>query len=149
MNGKCAVRYHFFYFVGVVLHLSAMSHLLLSIRKSLLFIAFLFFSGVSGFVQGVLSPQEFLGYPLGGHFTTHNNIVAYFRQVANAAPDRMLLKEYGRTYEGRPLLLAFIASPENLKRLEAIRQNNLRLAGVLQDGTAPDESGPVIVWLSY
>ena len=99
--------------------------------------------------QEVPSPQQFLGYPLGSHFTPHDKIVDYFGEVAKAAPDRMLLKEYGRTYEGRPLLLAVVGSPENLQRLEAIRQNNLRLAGVLKDGTAPDEHGPVIVWLSY
>ena len=95
------------------------------------------------------SPDVFLGYPLGSHFTPHDKIVAYFRQVARSVPDRMLLKEYGKTYEGRPLLLAFIASPENLRRLEAIRLNSLRLAGVVHDSVAADEGGPVIVWLSY
>jgi Zinc carboxypeptidase len=99
--------------------------------------------------QELPSPQQFLGYALGSHFTPHDKIVAYFREVAKAAQGRMLLKEYGRTYEGRPLLLAVVGSPENLQRLEAIRQNNLRLAGVLHDGTAADEHGPVIVWLSY
>ncbi len=99
--------------------------------------------------QEVQSPQQFLGYALGSRFTPHDKIVAYFQQIARSAPDRMLLKEYGRTYEGRPLLLAFIASPENLKRLDAIRLNNLRLAGVLRDGVAADENAPVIVWLSY
>ena len=97
----------------------------------------------------VLSPDAFLGYALGSHFTPHDKIVAYFRQAAVAAPDRMLLEQYGKTYEGRPLLLAYIASPGNLRRLEAIRLNNLRLAGILHDGVAADQSGPVIVWLSY
>src|SRR5580658_9443453 len=99
--------------------------------------------------QELPSPQQFLGYALGSHFTPHDKIVAYFREVAKAAQGRMLLKEYGRTYEGRPLLLAVVGSPENLQRLEAIRQNNLRLAGGLHDGTAADEHGPVIVWLYY
>ncbi|HEV3415113.1 MAG TPA: M14 metallopeptidase family protein [Puia sp.] len=126
-----------------------MSNLLLPIKKILLSFSFLFAVIISGRGQEVPSPQHFLGYALGSRFTTHDRIVAYFREVAREAPDRMLLKEYGRTYEGRPLLLAYIASPENLKRLEAIRLNNLRLAGVLRDGVAEDESGPVIVWLSY
>jgi hypothetical protein len=94
------------------------------------------------------SPDEFLGYPLGAHFTPHDKIVGYFQEVAKTVPEEMKLEQYGKTYEGRPLLLAFIASPENLRRLEEIRQNNLRLAGVLHDG-APDEQAPVIVWLSY
>lgn len=104
-------------------------------------------AGVFG--QEVPSPQQFLGYALGSHFTPHDKIVAYFREVAKVSPDRMVLKEYGRTYEGRPLLLAFIGTPDNIRRLEAIRQNNLRLAGVLHDGAAADENAPVIVWLSY
>jgi Zinc carboxypeptidase len=107
-------------------------------------------SGVSpAAATGVPSPDAFLGYRLGSHFTPHDKIVAYFRQVAGVATDRMLLAPYGKTYEGRPLLLAYIASPENLHRLEAIRLNNLRLAGILHDGVAADQNGPVIVWLSY
>jgi hypothetical protein len=134
---------------GFVIHLLVMNQLLFPMRKSPLIIALLFLGVISVRGQVVPTPQSFLGYPLGSRFTTHDKIVAYFREVARVAPDRMLLKEYGRTYEGRPLELAFIASPENLRRLEAIRQNNLRLAGMLRDGVAADEGGPVIVWLSY
>ncbi len=57
------------------------------------------------------------------------------------------LQYYGQTNEGRPLLVAFVGLPENIARLEDIRKNNLRLAG-MQDG-APSETTPVIVWLSY
>ncbi|HTQ28777.1 MAG TPA: M14 family metallopeptidase [Puia sp.] len=99
--------------------------------------------------QDLPSPESFLGYAPGARFTPHYKIVAYFKQVAAAVPTRMKLEQYGETYEGRPLLLAFIASAENLQRLESIRQNNLRLAGILQDGTKADENTPAIVWLSY
>ncbi|GGA89489.1 M14 metallopeptidase family protein [Puia dinghuensis] len=99
--------------------------------------------------QNPPSPDIVLGYPLGAHFTPHDKIAGYFQAVARAVPDEVKLEQYGTTYEGRPLLLAYIASPENLRRLEDIRQNNLRLAGVLHDNVAPDEHGPVIVWLSY
>ena len=110
---------------------------------------FLLLSSFGVWSQQPPSPEAFLGYRLGQHFTPHERIVAYFREVARTAADQMLLEEYGKTYEGRPLLLAYIASPENLKRLESIRLNNLRLAGIIHDGVAPDEHGPVIVWLSY
>ncbi|HXB32750.1 MAG TPA: M14 metallopeptidase family protein, partial [Puia sp.] len=126
-----------------------MSHLLLKIKKKLLLISLLFVFVVRVCGQEVPTPQQFLGYALGSHFTPHDKIVAYFQEVAKVAPNKMLLKEYGRTYEGRPLLLAVVGSPQNLQRLEAIRQNNLRLAGVLKDGAVADEQGPVIVWLSY
>ncbi|MBS1914686.1 MAG: zinc carboxypeptidase [Bacteroidetes bacterium] len=97
----------------------------------------------------VPSPEKFLGYPLGSHFTPHFKIVNYFKQVAQSAPEMVKLEQYGETYEGRPLLLAFIALPENLQKLESIRLNNLRLAGMLNDKTPADENAPAIIWLSY
>jgi hypothetical protein len=156
-----AVSYHFFYFgclLTLVPYSNFMTHFPLSFFRaakinSFLFNCLLLLSfGVLPLAvrsQDVPSPEAFLGYPLGSHFTTHDKIVAYFREAARAAAGHMVLEQYGKTYEGRPLLLAYIASPENLGRLEAIRLNNLRLAGIVHDGVAPDESGPVIVWLSY
>ena len=35
------------------------------------------------------------------------------------------IEKYGETNEGRELMLAYIALPENLKRLDEIRKNNL------------------------
>ncbi len=101
------------------------------------------------FSQGVSSPDHFLGYGLGTHFTPHFKIAGYFRQLAAEVPAMLKLQQYGETYEGRPLLMAIISSPENIQKLETIRLNNLRLAGVGADKTAPDETAPAIVWLSY
>ena len=116
-------------------------------RRSLL--VGLLLSYCSCFAQTAPSPEAFLGYPLGAHFTPHHYVVDYFRAVAAAVPDRVQVEQYGSTYEGRPLVLAYIASAANLRRLESIRRNNLRLAGVLHDSVAAEEHAPVIVWLSY
>ncbi len=60
------------------------------------------------------------------------------------------LEQYGETNEGRPLLLAYISSPDNIRNLEMIRMNNLRLANLTKDRMAPvEENAPAIVWLSY
>src|SRR5882757_10729291 len=104
-------------------------------RNLLCFTLLLLF--VAAFSQAP-SPEAFLGYPLGKHFTPHDKIVAYFKEVARTAPGQMKLEQYGTTYEGRPLLLAYIASPENIRRLEEIRLNNLRLAGVTREKAAGD-----------
>jgi hypothetical protein len=95
------------------------------------------------------SPEQFLGYPLGSRYTPHFNIVNYCRHVAETSPSMVKLEQYGITNEGRPLLLLYITSAENLARLDQIRQNNLRLAGMSGDKTAADENAPSIVWLSY
>ena len=115
-------------------------------RKVLLFISLsvLIFSSVYG--QKVQSPSEFLEYKLGEQFTPHYRVVEYFRYLSGAAKG-IKLQEYGKTNEGRPLLAAFVGTPENIARLEEIRTNNFRLAG-MQSG-APSASNPAIVWLSY
>ncbi|MEO7984770.1 MAG: M14 metallopeptidase family protein, partial [Bacteroidota bacterium] len=94
------------------------------------------------------SPEEFLGYGIGTRYTPHFKLVSYFNHVA--ANSNIRLQQYGETNEGRPLLVAFISSPENMKNLEAIRINNLRLANLAKDKAAPvEENAPAIVWLSY
>lgn len=94
------------------------------------------------------SPDEFLGYSLGSKFTPHYKIVNYFNHAASAMPGMMKLEKYGETFEGRPLLIAIVASPANFSKLEEIRENNLRLSGILNDKPA-DPNAPPIVWLSY
>src|SRR5689334_7298723 len=95
------------------------------------------------------SPDQFLHYKLGSRYTPHYNIVNYFKYMSETAPTMMKLEQYGVTNEGRPLLLAYIASPENLARLDQIRQNNLALAGMGTNKNSPDEKGPALIWLSY
>lgn len=92
------------------------------------------------------SPSDFLGYDLGSHFTPQYRIYDYYRYVANQTP-RVSIQQYGKTYEGRPLILATIATPENRKHLDEIRTNNLKRAGLLK-GT-PTSRKIALVWLSY
>ena len=95
------------------------------------------------------SPEQFLGYQLGSHYTAHFKIVNYVYHVAQQVPDMVMVEKYGETNEGRPLLMVYIATRENLANLENIRKNNLRLANSSLDKMAATEDAPVIVWMSY
>jgi hypothetical protein len=96
--------------------------------------------------SNIKSPDEFLPYTLGSRFTPHHLLVDYFRYV-DGLSDKMQLVQYGQTNELRPLIAAIISSPANMKRIETIRQNNLRRTGML-DGSPVDED-IAIVYLSY
>ncbi|SEQ75757.1 M14 metallopeptidase family protein [Pedobacter rhizosphaerae] len=96
----------------------------------------------------VKSPDEFLGYELGTHFTPHHQVANYFRQAAAFSPKNIKLIEYGKTNEGRPLMVAIISSSENISRLEQIRLNNLKMTRVEGDNLDLSKQ-PAIVWLSY
>ncbi|MET0638302.1 MAG: M14 family metallopeptidase [Chitinophagaceae bacterium] len=95
------------------------------------------------------SPEQFLGYKIGTRYTPHWKLVSYYQYLVQTLPKTVEVRQYGETNEGRPLLMVFIASEENLKNLENIRLNNLRLANLAKDKMAPSESAPAIVWLSY
>lgn len=97
-------------------------------------------------------PDAFFGYPLGARFTHWDRMVAYLEALDAASP-RVSMIEYGRTYEGRPLQLVAITSPQNQERLEEIRQEHQRLAD--PDSLAEPERDrlvrrtPLVLWLAY
>lgn len=110
----------------------------------------LIIGSLPGHAQNVQSPEQFLGYAIGSRFTRHNQVVAYFKSVAMANPSLVKVEKYGETNEGRELILSYIGSPENMLKLESIRNNNLSIAGLLKDKKTPVTDGaPAIVWLSY
>ncbi len=113
--------------------------------KKLLALSICFVALTAAAQQKLLSPKEFLGYELGDRFTRHHRVVEYFKHVADALPF-VDFHQYGETYEHRPLVYVVIASPENYSRLEQIRQDNLRRAG-MAEGTPSTKVS--IVWLSY
>lgn len=93
------------------------------------------------------SPGEWLPYPHGDQFTPHHQVIAYYQYI-DAESDRVQLVQYGTTNEGRPLYLAFVSTPENLARLEEIRTDHLKRAGLLS-GSPASSREMAIVWLSF
>ena len=101
----------------------------------------------AGLSQTVQSPEAFLGYAKGERLTPHHRVMDYVMHVAENS-DRVMAEPYGKSYGGRTLVLLYVSTPENLSRLEEIRTNNLRRAG-LMDGQASALESKAIVWLSY
>ena len=115
-------------------------------KKFFAFVCLLFFGFQVVFAQSP-SPDEFLGYPLGTKFTPHYRVVEYFKKVASTSKN-MQLQSYGKSYEGKELLLAVVSSKENMDRLEELRKNNLSLANAEKKATNLAKQ-PAILWLSY
>ena len=116
--------------------------------KKLLLSFCLLIAGLSStFAQQKLqSPSEFLGYDLGSHFTLHYKVVQYYQYLASNSKN-VKLQYYGKTNEGRELLVAFVANDQNINKLEEIRNSNLANAGLASSPAMANQ--PAIVWLSY
>ncbi|MDA8768652.1 M14 family metallopeptidase [Winogradskyella sp.] len=116
-------------------------------QRLLLSVIFILGISISSYSQSIPSPDKFLGYDIGTQFSRHSQVVDYFEAVAKALPNQVKMEKYGQTYERRPLYVTYISSEENIKNLNAIRENNLKNAG-LRNG-ASDNPEVAVVWLSY
>lgn len=117
-------------------------------KKLLIYFIFLIVSTSVGQAQQtkIQSPSEFLGYELGSQWTPHYRVMDYFWHVAENS-SAVEAQPYGKTYEGRELMIAFVSDEKNIDRLEEIRTNNLKRTGLIE-GT-PTADSTAIVWLSY
>jgi hypothetical protein len=77
----------------------------------------------------------------------------YMDALQKAAPDRVKIQKIGETYEGRSLYYLILSSPENMSRLEELRQANVKLADPRKLSNDEAETiiknHPVFTCLSY
>ncbi|MEO9569583.1 MAG: M14 metallopeptidase family protein [Polaribacter sp.] len=91
------------------------------------------------------TPKSVIGHEVGEWHITHDKLVEYMKAIA-ASSDRISIENRGTTYEGRPLLLLTITSPENHQKIEAIRQTHI-------DGTNNSSidvsNNPIVVYQGF
>ena len=97
--------------------------------------------------------KQVTGHELGEEISTPDEIGAYLKALAAAAPDRARVVEYARSEEGRPLSVLVLASPERLARLDDVQRQLRALAD--PRSLSPAEADrlvrelPVVVWLLH
>lgn len=97
-------------------------------------------------IKNIPEPGDICGQTFGDWHFSHDQLVQYFKAVAEKS-DRMKLVKTGKTYEGRPLMLAFISSPENIQNLESIRKEHLDF--IESNSNKPVTDQLAVVWLGY
>jgi hypothetical protein len=98
------------------------------------------------------APEDVLGFTVGERAATSTQIDTYARLLAEAS-ERVSLVEYGRSFEGRPLVYLVISSPENLGRSQQIQAGMARLADPrgLEDNERDRLTAelPAVAWMGY
>ena len=99
------------------------------------------------------APGEVIGHEIGAAAVRYEALVRYLHALDDAS-DRVTLRSYARTHEGRELYYLTITSRANHARLEAIRADNAMLADprMLDDAGQADAiiaDGPGVAWMAY
>lgn len=105
-----------------------------------------FFPKATSLDAKIPTPEQFLGYPIGTYFTRHEQVIAYFRELAKVS-NRVHVQSIGKTYEQREQIIVTLTSPANYERLEQIRQEHLNQ--VDPGKPALSSNAPVIIDLGY
>jgi hypothetical protein len=80
-------------------------------------------------VAGIPSPKDVLGYHIGAprKLTYYADIVKYYEALAKATP-RVKVEKIGKSDEGRDLVVVWVSSDANIKRLQQNRDALAKLA---------------------
>lgn len=97
--------------------------------------------------SAVPTPASELGYQPGTWHVRHDPLVSYMRVLADSSA-RVEISEIGKTYENRDLIQLTISSPQNLRRLENIKNVHRQLASP-QSGDTSLADIPVMVSMNY
>lgn len=99
------------------------------------------------------SVEDVLGYSPGDRVTWHRDAVRYFKALEAAAPDRIAIHRYAKSWEGRELIYAVVTSAANMARIDDIKAGMQSLAD--PRSTTPAQATqiisnqPAVTWLSY
>lgn len=98
----------------------------------------------------VPSPRQVLGYPLGDHPATNNEIGRYWG-VVDGTSDRVRTGVFAHSWQGRPLRYALVGTPQTLGRLPEIRRDLFQL----REPSTPERQAeqiiartPTILWIA-
>ncbi|MCE2612730.1 M14 family metallopeptidase [Flavobacteriaceae bacterium D16] len=95
----------------------------------------------------VPKPAEIIGHEVGEWHVTHDKLVFYMQELAKHS-DRITIENRGSTFEGRPILLLTVTSPENHENLEDIRLQHLALTESNSSSINVDDI-PVVVYQGF
>ena len=97
--------------------------------------------------NSILSPEEFVGYEIGFQHTRHDQIVSYLTYLSSVSDNANLI-EYGKTHEGRKLVMLCVSSKDNLEDIDSIKKEHLKYIDpdieIKNDNTLP-----IVINLGY
>ncbi len=98
--------------------------------------------------SAIPTPESVLGYQVGEWHASHDQIVMYLRELARVSP-RIVMEEYARSYENRPLYHLYITSESNHSRLGEIQKEHYKLSQPDKSGSVDVSNMPSVVYQGF
>jgi hypothetical protein len=98
--------------------------------------------------KAIPEPGQFAGHDIGEWHLTHDKLYFYMLELARVS-DRAIWEEYGRSHEGRPLGHLIISSPANIKNIEQLRLQHIRLSDPAASGKVDISNMPIFIKMGY
>ena len=97
-------------------------------KKVFFALALSFFTLTSSVAQ-IPKPEDTFGFQVGADYklARYNQMLEYYDKLV-ASSDRIQMIEIGKSVMGRPMLLLFISSEENMKQLDKWREISEKLS---------------------
>ena len=96
--------------------------------------------------ERIPKPSEIIGHEVGEWHVTHDKLMVYMQTLAEAS-DRITIENRGETFEGRPILLLTVTSPQNHQNIESIRNKHIALTE--NPGNTAISDMPIVVYQGF
>ena len=107
-----------------------------------------YFGDNSQLNKSIPTPEEFFGHAIGQQLVRYDRVVEYFR-LLDKLSDRAQLKVIGHSHENREYVILHISTPENIKNLESIRQQHVKLVDPNYAYPSSYDDQKVVIQLGY
>ena len=97
--------------------------------------------------EDIPKPSEIIGHEVGEWHVTHDKLIFYMQTLAEIS-NRITIETRGHTFEGRPVLLLTITSPNNHSKIEQLRLEHLSLSED-SGSSANVETMPIVVYQGF
>lgn len=91
-----------------------------------------YFLSKSRFSADIPAPSQFFNRQIGHSHTRYDQLLEYFK-VLERRSDRVKVDTIGYTWEGRPLIVLKVSSPENIRNSEQIRDQHIKNVNLAKD----------------
>ena len=104
------------------------------------------------YIDAIDHPNTFLDFNYGDRVANHSQISNAILKWSKQS-NKIKVIEYAKSHEGRPLYVAFISSSENLKNLDEIKNQIIKLSDprITSNAEANSiiENIPAVAWMAY